>query len=195
MDCCLGGPPPGCKGRVGWLSTVQEWPEDPSLPPSLTTTRTEMQCPMGFSMPNQKMREDVFTACIHSPQPRVFMRITWARTHSLGAGGMIPFHQVTRYTMSSNLSARETFHADFGFFGNVAFIRVIRALAGLWAAFLFLGWLISSLSAVSGSSISEGGPGETSFGHLQITFTGKMWLTRVTVLSFHGYCSGSRCCL
>lgn len=76
---------------------------------------------------------------------------------------MIPFHQATRYTMSSNLSAREIFHADFGFFGNVAFICVIRALAGLWAAFLFLGWLISSLSAVSGSSISEGGPGETSF--------------------------------
>ena len=87
---------------------------------------------------------------------------------------MIPFHQVTRYTMSSNLSARETFHADFSFFGNVAFIRVIGALAGLWEAFLFLGWLISSLSAVSGSSISEGSPGETSFGHLQITFTRKM---------------------
>lgn len=156
-----------------------------------------MQGHTGVSMPNQKMRENVFIACIHSPQPRVIMKITWASIgeHCLGGGGMIPFHQVTRYTMSSNLSAREIFHADFVFFGNVAFIRVIRGLAGLWATFLFLGWLISSLSAVSGSSISEGGPGETSFWHLQITFTGKMWLTRVTVLSFHGYCSGSRCCL
>lgn len=60
--------------------------------------------------------------------------------------------------------------------------------------FFWEGWSVDCL-LFSGSSISEGSPGEAPSRHLQITSTGKMWLTWVTVLSFHGYCSGRRCCL
>ena len=101
-----------------------------------------------------------------------------------------------RYTVSSNLSAREIFHAHFDFFGNLAYsvvwsepLLVYRRLFFCWE-----GWSAVCL-LFSGSSISEGSPGEAPPRHLQITSTGKMWLTWVTVLSFHGYCSGSRCCL
>lgn len=38
-------------------------------------------------------------------------------------------------------------------------------------------------------------PGELPSQHLQITSTGKMWLTQITVSSLHGYYSESGCCL
>lgn len=111
---------------------------------------------------------------------------------------MIPFHRV--YWELESFCKRN-FPRPFS---KLSFLISLETLlASVWSELLlvyrrvFFFWEGCSAAhlLLSGGSISEGSPDEAPARHLQITSTGKMWLTRVTVLSFHGYCSGSRCCL
>lgn len=202
MNCYLSSLPPISKGRMRWREYCPRSDQKTRvLNQSLTHQSCALRCkPLTLSLLSpRKMKNDVFAAHILSPYPRVTMKIKWASIceYSLSEIFKIPFHEV---------------YCEFKSFHKSKFLC---SLTKLLFQFLWKPWwhscARSSCWSIRSLSFSEKAVLQSACCFLEVPFQ-KATLVRfhsnickshpqgkcdslVTVLSFHGYCSGSRCCL